>query len=142
MSLSAPPPPGIALHLLHFAASQAAWRVVRGAKHVSSIAIARTLGRFLLRHTDFAISVWCYQPRTLYTAAVYIGVSGRWSGMRTCVQHRNACPQASQPQRWTLIPRWSRQRAVGGVIGLLVVMAVMGDERKHRLGGGVWWRRR
>jgi hypothetical protein len=80
-----------------------------------------------------------------YTGTVHSSIH---RGQRKMVRHEDMraapeCLPSGQPQRWTLIPRWSRQRAVGGgVIGLLVVMAVMGDEHLHRLGGGVWWRRR
>jgi hypothetical protein len=75
-----------AAYLLHFVASQAAWRVVRKAKHVSSIAIARTLGRFPLRHADFAIFVRCYQSQTLlYTD------SSTHRGWRKRVRHEDVC---------------------------------------------------
>ena len=108
-----------------------------------AIAIVRSHDR-AFRHTDFAMPVLGIQIIRTYRTSTQGRLSGGLSATR--VQHESVHHRAAflyhhsrQPQRFTLISRWSQRRRVGGVIGLEASGCGFGSTR---LGGGIALARR
>ena len=67
---------------------------------------------------------------------MYIHIGAQRGVVRSQEYSTKACTTELPSLSFTLISRWSRRRAVGGVIGLGAIGGGFGGITQHRLGGG------